>query len=340
MSVPEAKKYYPLFGLGANVALVFSGQYVRYVSDIRKRLPAGVDGWAVSLKYLMGAIAVGGGVIIACYSYMQRKVLTDPTVYQPRKAKGKKRKTKLGLADSAKYLVQSKYIRNLATLVIAYGMSINIVEVTWKANLRKAFPDPNSYSAFMGNFSSCTGVVTLFMMLLGRTIFRRFGWGAASLVTPVVLGATGVGFFSLTLFSSQAAPYIAAIGTTPLMAAVFIGAAQNILSKSSKYSLFDPAKEMAYIPLDDEQRVKGKAAVDVIGNPLGKSGGSFIQQILIFGLGSLAASTPYLAVILFAIIGMWIAATRSLDKQFTEFMLQETKDAAAEKSAAEGKAAA
>jgi ATP/ADP translocase len=35
-TVPEAKKYYPLFGLGANVALIFSGQYVRFVSAVRK----------------------------------------------------------------------------------------------------------------------------------------------------------------------------------------------------------------------------------------------------------------------------------------------------------------
>lgn len=337
-TVEEAKKYYPLFGLGANIALIFSGQYVRFVSDVRARLPPGVDGWAVSLKYLMGMVAVGGVIIVACYYYMQRNIMNDPKLVNPKKRKASKQKTKLTLGESAKYLVQSKYIRDLATLVIAYGMSINIVEVTWKSRLRAAYPDPNSYSAFMGNFSSCTGVVTFIMMLVGRYIFRKFGWGAAAMVTPIVLGVTGVGFFSLILFSSSLSPFIAAIGTTPLIAAVMIGAVQNILSKSSKYSLFDPCKEMAYIPLDVEQKSKGKAAIDVIGNPLGKSGGSFIQQILIFSLGSLAASTPYLAVILFGIIGLWLVAARSLDRQFSAFMMKETQ-AAGEKRAQEAKAA-
>lgn len=327
-TVDEAKKYYPLFGLGANVALIFSGQYVRFVSDIRSKLPPGVDGWAVSLRYLMGMIAVGGLLIIACYYYMQRKVLTDPNLFEPRKQKSSKTKTKLTLGESAAYLVKSKYIRDLATLVIAYGMSINIVEVTWKSRLRAAYPDPNAYSAFMGNFSSATGTVTFAMMIIGRFIFRKFGWGVAAFVTPLVLGITGVGFFSLILFSETVSPFIAALGTTPLIAAVMIGAAQNILSKSAKYSLFDPCKEMAYIPLDVEQKSKGKAAIDVIGNPLGKSGGSFIQQILIFSLGSLAASTPYLAIILFAIIGMWLVAARSLDKQFSAFMIKETAETA------------
>lgn len=62
----------------------------------------------------------------------------------------------------------SPYIRDMALLVIAYGMSINIVEVTWKSKLKAAFPDPNSYSAFMGNFSSATGVVTFLMMIMGK----------------------------------------------------------------------------------------------------------------------------------------------------------------------------
>lgn len=60
---------------------------------------------------------------------------------------------------------------------------------------------------------------------------------------------------------------------------------------------------------------QGKAAIDVVCNPLGKSGGSAIQQALIIGFGSLAASTPYLGIILLGVVVMWIGAANSLNKQ-------------------------
>eukprot|EP00741_Cyanophora_paradoxa_P005851 tig00000113_g5669.t1 len=112
------------------------------------------------------------------------------------------------------------------------------------------------------------------------------------MVTPSVLCGTGLAFFALVVFGQQLAPLTtaalglslaplttAALGVTPLFLAVLVGAAQNIMSKSCKYSLFDPCKEMAYIPLDAEARLKGKAAIDVIGNPIGKSGGAIVQQV-------------------------------------------------------------
>ena len=63
-TVEEAKTYYPAFGLVANVALIFSGQYVKVVSMIRASLAPGVDAWGYSLKLLMAAIVVGGGAIL------------------------------------------------------------------------------------------------------------------------------------------------------------------------------------------------------------------------------------------------------------------------------------
>jgi AAA family ATP:ADP antiporter len=315
VTVDEAKQFYPLFGLGANVALIFSGRAVKYFSQVRSKLPAGVDGWGYSLKGLMGMVVIGGILITSTYFFTQRLVVPKVEAGQPKK---KKQKHNMGVGESFKFLAKSPYIRDLALLVVAYGISINLVEVTWKSKIKMQFPNPNDYSAFMGDFSSSTGAVTFIMMLLSRVIFKKFGWGVAALITPTVILITGFAFFGLILGGDLFASSIANLGMTPLYAAVLVGAAQNVFSKSAKYSLFDPCKEMAYIPLDAETQTKGKAAIDVVCNPLGKSGGSLIQQVMIIAFGSLAASTPYLGVILMGIVIIWILAANSLSKQFTE----------------------
>ncbi|MCB1075432.1 MAG: NTP/NDP exchange transporter, partial [Simkania sp.] len=263
-------------------------------------------------------VVLSGLIIVGVYWWINRYVLTDPRFYsQDERKKQKKSKPKLSIKESFLYLTRSKYLGCIAILVLCYGIAINLIEVTWKSQLKIQFPDPNAYSTFMGRFSQITGVVTIFMMLfVGGNVIRRFGWGRAALVTPVVLLITGIAFFSFIIFRDNLTGFIASIGTTPLMLAVIFGTAQNIMSKSAKYSLFDPTKEMAYIPLDQEQKVKGKAAVDVVGARLGKSGGALIQQGLILGLGSIAAMTPYVGGILLFIILMWIIAAKSLNKQF------------------------
>lgn len=49
-------------------------------------------------------------------------MLTDPECYSAEKRrKSSKKTTSMSLGESAKYLASSKYIRDLATLVIAYG---------------------------------------------------------------------------------------------------------------------------------------------------------------------------------------------------------------------------
>ena len=220
--------------------------------------------------------------------------MTDARFFDPNEIKkAKKEKTKMSLKESFLFLGKSPYILCLALIVIAYGVSINLVEVTWKGQLKLQYPNSNDYQNFMGTFSMLTATLTIFMMLfVGGNVIRRFGWGFAALITPVVLLVTGVGFFSCVLFRDSLMGVIAMIGTNPLMLAVIFGTIQNIMSKSSKYSLFDPTKEMAYIPLDQESKVKGKAAIDVVGARFGKAGGSLIQQGLLVAFGTLGAITP------------------------------------------------
>ncbi len=316
--VSESKRFYAMFGLGANLAMLVSGPTIVYFSNIRDKLPANVDAWGYSLNLMLGAVVLSGIIIMCIYQWINKNVLTDARFFDPTEVKkAKKEKPKLSLKESFAYLAKSKYVLCLAILVIAYGVSIQLVEVTWKGQLKLQYPNSNDYSAFMGYFSTATGAITILMMLfIGGNVIRKFGWGVGALITPVVLLLTGVGFFSFVIFRDSLTGFVAMLGTTPLMLAVIFGMVQNIMSKSAKYSLFDPTKEMAYIPLDQEIKVKGKAAIDVVGARFGKSGGAFINQGLIVWLGSLALITPYVAAILFVIIFAWIVAARSLNLQF------------------------
>lgn len=83
MTVEEAKKFYSLFGLGANVSLIFAGRTVRYFSNLRERLGPGVDGWEVSLKGMMSMVVIMGFVICGIYWATNKFVLLDPTVPKP-----------------------------------------------------------------------------------------------------------------------------------------------------------------------------------------------------------------------------------------------------------------
>lgn len=325
--VGESKRFYNLFGLGANFSLILAGSAIIWASDMRRSIVSpDVDPWQVSLNWLMLCVVLSGVAVLAIYWWINKNVLTDPRFYDASAQKQmKKSKPKMSMMESLKYIARSKYMGLIAILVIGYGMCINLVEVTWKSQLKLQYPLSNDYSAFMGSFSRWTGIVTILMMFFvtGNAV-RKLGWKFAALITPVVLLITGGLFFFFMIFNSNVtiASMIATLGTTPLYLAVIFGMSQNIMSKSAKYALFDPTKEMAYIPLDQEQKVKGKAAVDVVGARLGKSGGALIQQFLILALGSIGAMAPYIGIFLMIIIGAWIVAVIALDKLFKKAIVE------------------
>ena len=97
-----------------------------------------------------------------------------------------------------------------------------------------------------------------------------------------------------------------------------IGMIQNVLSKATKYSLFDSTKNMAYIPLDKDLRTKGQAAVEVIGGRFGKSGGGIIQSTFFMLIPSFTfvEATPYFAAIFFVIVLLWLYAAKALSKEY------------------------
>lgn len=220
----------------------------------------------------------------------------------------KKKKPKMSMGESVKFLASSQYLRLIASLVLGYGLSINFTEVMWKSLVKKRYPDPLDYSRFMGNFSSAVGLSTCIVIFFGVHVIRILGWRVGAMATPAIMATLAAPFFSCILLGldSQAR----------LNVAVILGTMQSLLSKTAKYALFDPTTQMSYIPLDQESKVKGKAAIDVLGSRIGKSGGSFIQQILVFIFGNIINAAPVVAIFYYSILLSWLSAANKLSPLF------------------------
>jgi AAA family ATP:ADP antiporter len=226
---------------------------------------------------------------------------------QVTKAK-KKKKSNMSMVDSLKFLASSQYLRLIGMLVLGYGLSINFTEIMWKSLLKKKYPDPLEYQRFMGNFSSAVGLATCIVILFGVHVIRVLGWRIGAIATPSIMAILAVPFFICILSGID--------NPTRLSIAVALGTAQSLLSKTAKYALFDPTTQMAYIPLDEDSKVKGKAAIEVLGSRLGKSGGSLIQQGLVFLFGNILNASPAVAVIYYSVLIGWISAANTLSGLF------------------------
>lgn len=317
--IKEAKRFYGLFGMLGNFGLVLSGPTIIYCAKYAKSLPSDVDSFAINIKILMGAVVVSGLITILAYRWMNKNVLTNPLLYQPGEGSSKKKKEKLSISESLKYILTNPYLGLIAILVLAYGIGINLVEGVWKGQIKIAFPDMNDYNAFMGQFSTWTGIITILLMVVGNNILRRLSWLTAAIITPIMVLITSAIFFFVVWDGAKSDAFAPLMGTTVVMVAVIVGQIQNVLSKSTKYSLFDATKQMAYIPLDPEMKVKGQAAVEVIGGRAGKSGGALIQSTMLAAIGgsvSLASLTYILGPIVIIVCLVWILSVFGLNKRF------------------------
>jgi ATP/ADP translocase len=261
-----------------------------------------------------------GVLTLLLHAFVEYKIMKDPRYFQPRK---KMEDTlKLSLRDSIRMIISSKYLGLICVIIISYSLTINLIEGLWMSKARELHNSINEFMAYQGGVFFWTGIFTLFCALSGNTIIKKFGWYGGAVLTPMSTFIVGGLFFLFVVFSSKLQGWIDSDYMSPLAIIVFIGSLQNIMIKGTKYSLFDTTKEMAYIPLDDELKTKGKAAVDVVGAKIGKSSGALLQ----FATFTIWPAASYgdiahvlMGCFLFICIG-WIFGVRSLAKDYQKLL--------------------
>jgi len=319
--VQDARRFYSLFAVVSNSSTIIAGLSGRYFSKVSYNpyLPFGNDAWEQTIMMVISFVILAGVGVMVTFWWLNKKVLNKPQyadLHANRKAPAIKKKQ--SMRESFRYLLSSKYLIYIAVIVVSYNLVINIVEVVWKDQLKELYPNKDDYFSYLSSVMVVLGIFSASTAFFVGKIISRVGWTKTALITPTLMLVTSVGFFGFMFIcrlSGDASMHI--LGFTPLAIAVFFGSMQNCLSKTAKYSVFDATKEMAFIPLDHDAKLKGKAAIDGVGSRVGKSGGSFIHQGMLMVFASLSASAPYVCLILFGVIFVWISSAKLLGVEFS-----------------------
>lgn len=325
----EAKRFYSFFSLFGQANLLISGGVIIYfASDVHCFIDffeGLTDRTEITMKSLMMIVAVSGVALLGLHQFIVTNVIRKDKVLN----KQSKTPLNLSLKESAKMILTSRYLGLICLLMISYSTAINLIEGLWMSKARALYPATADFMAYQGNVLFWTGVFTLICAFLGSAIIRWFGWFWGAIITPLMTMIAGGGFFVFAALQNDLEIIFASVtALSSLTIIVFIGGLQNVLGKGTKYSLFDATKEMAYIPLDDEMKAKGKAAVDVVGNKLGKSVGAFMQfmTFTIFPYSKYDDIVIFLMMLFMLVCVLWIYGVSALSKEYNAIIEEQERN--------------
>ena len=327
MTVPEAKRYYGILTTGANLACIGAAQAVVFFSSRNfffSWIPYGQTAWDQSILFLNCTVILLGLVTLAVFRWLNVRVIRPAESSYPPHMKPEK--IKMSMRQNFAYLAKSKYLICIAALVVAYNLAINLTEVVWKNQIKQLYPNPSEFNLYFGEVMTFMAVVATLVGLFVTNSLIRKSWTATALIPALITLISGTAFFAFALLEQSNVSWVSAFfGMTPLMLSISFGSLQNAMSRACKYTLFDATKEISFIPLSQESKLKGKAAIDGVGSRIGKSGGAVVHQGLLLIFSTVTASTPYIGAIFLAVIGIWILAIVSLGKQFDTLSAQHAK---------------
>ena len=301
-TVEQSKRFYSFLSLGAAFGGILAGTLIKYFQ--------GSFNVTLSVTLLLMA-----GILLV-YNLFAQDIKKNPSLYQVEK-RPKKKKEKLSFMQSVKFLMKSDYLAQIATLVVVYGSTVALFESVWKAKVKElsnlSANSSGTLADTYGNQAIFGGLLSIGLIIFLAAPIMKRGWRFAASFTPVVALIATFVFFSFLYFQDALSSITAPLGMSPLALAVAFGTVNVVFIKSTKYILFDPTKEQAYVPLDEESKVRGKAAVDGAGSRLGKSlGASIIFVLSSFFGSSIDESKLVIFVLILFMLVLWLRAVKKL----------------------------
>lgn len=317
-SVEQAKLFYPLCVFTGNCAGILSGQTSRFLCHSLTSYLS----WQETMQWMVIIVLICGIGIMSINRCLFK--LYHPSISA---IKSTKSSHSVSFKDSLLSIFQSRPLFCIALLVVGFGLTSNLIEVVWKESIKRVYPEPQAYNAYVNQLTSIIGALAVIMSLVSRRIFQIFNWSQVALITPVTLFMTSFVFFlSLQLSSEQLIPLSTFLNMHPFYLVMTLGSIYYVLALTAKYTIFDMCKEMAFLSIEPDQRMRAKSVIDSVGSRLGKSGSSCLYQVLLITFGSTAGHIPIVGVTAVVVIGISIIATKKLGEHLGKKEKQEKEE--------------
>ncbi len=288
----QAKRLYGFVGAGGLLGGVAGGQVAKLVAKV-------ADTRATFL--------VAGGILLAATWLIRRVHRLRPDAAEPAPDPGlaKLEKARGGLA----ILRGSRHLQCIGAIVVLMTIVAQVVDLQFNWAAEQATSGLDERTAFFGNFYTVMGVSAfLFQVLFTSRIHRRLGVGVALRASPVTMGLGTV----LLLAAAVASP--AAL----LPAALLLKVGENGL----RYSVDQATRELLFMPIPSQLRVKAKAFIDVFMARGAKGLAALLLLPVTFGIFT-AVQAGWIAL---ALIGVWLALTVVAHREYVRSFRRSLKE--------------
>lgn len=310
----EASNSYGILKIGGTLSAIVAGLAASFFqqSTFNPRLPFGKTAWEQTIMNETLLVSVLGLSSLALFRLIYSQASKKHT-------ETTKKNIQFSFIKSLSYVAKSRYLLCIAVLVFGFTFIYDLCDVLWKAQLKTALEDPNQIMQYLNHVTMTIGAVSVVATLCSSWIIHQFGWKTLAMITPLTVLFSSAGFFTLLLFGNQLNPFcLSFFGSSALHLSIFLGALQSCLGRAAKYSVFDVSKEIAFTPLDLEQKWKAKTAIDGIGNDLARVSAASVHQTAIIAFGNLMFSAPAVVGIIIAYLVVWIYCVNDASKTFDQ----------------------
>ena len=200
-----------------------------------------------------------------------------------------------GAFEGAREVFGSRYLLCIVAIVVAYEFAAAVTDFVINVVFERAFESEVVIAQMYGRLGwivSGTALLSQLVIVPRLLPFKR----AALLVSPAIMIAATLAF-----------------AVFPAVAMAMVLAASD---RGLNYSLQQVAKESLYVPLNDAQKYKAKAFIDVVVDRAGKALSS-VALLLIIALQGVSIASC-LVVALAALI-VWAFAANVLGRTYTTF---------------------